>query len=224
MTPMRTRGSTRRGLAGAALCLFALALAGCASTGQPAPISTRELAEAQTFPYFRVYWAGPSFEGSRLSAADGIRNYLERIGDSVYYGDCVKSKGIFGGGTCQLPLQVTTVIYHWHSNEPLGAQRNIVVRGVPATVYDEGRSIELYTGRVAVDIFSNTYARAIAAAQRLLPINAPGTASEALPPPIYCPGLSGVVEGEVSRVMADLPHRACQEAEAEQAFKESLKS
>ncbi len=219
---MSARRSRR--VAAAALACLALLASGCASTRHPPPISARELAEAQTFPYFRVYWAGPSFEGSRLTAADGLRNYMERIGDSVYYGDCVKSKGIFGGGSCQLPLQVTTVIYHWHSNGPLGPQHNIVVRGVPATVYDEGRSIEVYTGRVAVDIFSDTEADALAATRRLLPINAAGSASEPLPPPIYCPGLAGVVEGEVSRVIAALPHRACQESEAEEEFAKSLRS
>lgn len=221
---MRTRRAMRRGLALAALGCLALVAAGCGSTRHPSPISAGELAEAQSFPYYRVYWVGASFEGSRLTAADGLHEYMERIGDSVYYGDCVKTKGIFGGGSCVLPLQVTTVIYHFHSNGPLGPQRNIVVRGVPATVYDEGRSIEIYTGRVAVDVFSDTYAHALAAAQRLLPINAPGSASEPLPAPIYCPGLAGVVEGEVSRAMAALPHRACQLSEDEEAFAKSLKS
>ena len=205
----------------AVTALIAAVLAGC-GTGHPAPISARELAEAQTFPYYRVYWVGPSFQGQPLAAADGLRGYIEKIGDSVYYGDCVKSKGIFGGGSCQLPLQVTTVIYRLHSNAPLGPQRNIVVRGVPATVYDQGRSIELYTGRVAVDIFSNSFARALAAANSLLPINAPGSSSGKLPPPVYCPGLSGAMSGEVSRVMASLPGRACQRSEAEAAFVKRL--
>ncbi|MCW3031981.1 MAG: hypothetical protein JWM60_326 [Solirubrobacterales bacterium] len=203
----------RRGLALGAVLVAALVASGC-GTGHPSPISTRELSEAQTFPYYRVYWAGPSFQGNHLTTADGLRGYIEKIGDSVYYGDCVKSKGIFGGGSCVLPLQVTTVLYHLHSNASLGPQRNIVVRGVPATVYDEGRSMELYTGRVAVDIFSNTFARALAAANRLLPINAAGSAAGALPAPVYCPGLAGPIPAEVASVMAALPHHACQEAAA----------
>ena len=48
------------------------------------------------------------------------------------------------------------MIYRLHSNAALGPQRNMLIRGVPATVYDEGRSIELYSGRVAIDIFSDT--------------------------------------------------------------------
>jgi hypothetical protein len=185
------------------------ALAGCGGTEHPGPISPRELAEAQTFPYYRVYWVGPAFDGDRITAADGLRGYIERIGDSVYYGDCVKSKGIFGGGSCVLPLQVTTVIYRLHSNIALGAQRNTVVRGVPAVVYDKGHSIELYTGRESIDIFSDSLAHALAAAQQLKPINAPGSARGSLPAPVFCPGLSGPVKGRVAGVMASLANNVC---------------
>jgi hypothetical protein len=215
----------RRAARGAlALCAVAAVLlaAGCGGTGHPRPIASDELAEAQTFPYYPVYWVGPTFLGHPLAAADGLRNYIEKIGDSVYYGDCVQSKGIFGGGSCLLPLQVTTVIYHLHSNSSLGAQHNIIVRGVPATVYDEGRSIEIYTGRQAIDIFSDDYSDAISAATRLLPLNAPGSPTANLPAPVFCPDLAGVVEGEVSRVMAALPGRACQRAAAQIAYTEAI--
>ncbi len=193
-----------------------------AARRHPKPILADELAEAQTFPYYRVYWVGPSFLGSALAAADGLKGYISSLGDSVYYGDCVRGKGLLGGGSCVLPLQVTTVIYRLHSNAALGRQRNIVVRGVPATVYDEGRSIELYSGRVAIDIFSNTYAHALAAAERLLPINAPGSAQGALPAPIYCPGLSGAQDAQLRRVMEALPGHACQRASAALAFAKSI--
>ncbi len=205
---------TRRSLHAIALiaALLAAALASGCGTGHPAPITATELAEAETFPYFRVYWVGRSFRGSALAAADGQKGYIDRVGDSVYYGDCVRRKGIFGGGSCVLPLQVTTVIYRLHSNTTLGKQRNIVVRGVPATVYDGGRSIELYTGRVAIDLFSDTFAHAYTAAQALLPLNAPGSAHGDLPAPIYCPELSGAQSPQVKLVMEHLPGRACQKA------------
>ena len=87
-----------------------------------------------------------------------------------------------GGGSCQLPLQVTTVIYRLHSNAPLGPQRNMLIRGVPATVYDEGRSIEIYSGRLTIDIFSDTYARARAAALQLRPLNAAGSVTGSAAP------------------------------------------
>jgi hypothetical protein len=215
------RTAARVGLTLAALCA-AVAASGCAATGHPRPIDRRELAEAETFPYYRVYWVGPSFGGQPLAAADGLNGYINTVGDSVYYGDCVQGKGIFGGGSCLLPLQVTTVIYRLHSNTALGPQRNMVVRGVPATVYDEGRSIEIYSGRVAIDVFSNTFSRARAAAMELLPLNAPGSVAGGLPPPVYCPGLSGPQDAQVRSVMESLPGRACQKASAAVAFANRL--
>jgi hypothetical protein len=225
MTAMPTIDSASRRLRIAlatGLALLAAALASGCGAGRPAPITATELAEAKTFPYFRVYWVGPSFLGHTLSAADGQKGYINSLGDSVYYGDCVKGKGIFGGGSCVLPLQVTSVIYRLHSNTTLGPQRNIVVRGVPATVYDGGHSIELYSGRVAIDLFSDSFAHAYRAALGLLPMNAPPSASGELPAPIYCPGLSGPQSPRVKAVMENLPAHACQKASAALAFANSL--
>jgi hypothetical protein len=213
MTSRRTWLRTALTLAG--LCA-ALTSGGCA-TGHPRPIAAGTLAEAETFPYFRVYWAGPSFAGQPLAATDGQQVYNGGVGDSVYYGDCVQRKGIFGGGSCLLPLQVTTVIYGLHSNATLGPQSNMVIRGVPAVVYDEGRSIELYSGRVAIDIFSDSFAHAHQAALELRPLNAPGSATGKLPAPVYCPGLSRAVDAELSIVMTSLPGHACQRAAAAEA-------
>ncbi len=196
---------------------------GCGTTSHPGPIGASELAEAQTFPYYRIYWAGPTFQGEPLVAADGRKSYNISVGDSVYYGDCARGHGVFGGGgSCQLPLQVTTVIYRLHSNAALGPQRNMLIRSVPATVYDEGRSIELYSGRVAIDIFSDAYPRARAAALQLRPLNAAGSATGPLPPPVYCPGLYGPQEPRLRKAMARLPGHACQTAAAEVAFAASL--
>src|ERR1700731_3040368 len=142
--------------------LAATALAcGCGTT-HPPQLEPDALAEAQTFPYYRLYWVGPSFIGRPLAPVDGLKGYSTAIGDSVYYGDCVNGKGLLGGGgSCLLPLQVTTVIYRLHSNSALGPQRNALIRGVPATIYDEERSIELYSGRLAIDVFSDTLAHAL---------------------------------------------------------------
>jgi hypothetical protein len=228
MTAMRAAtvtkrlGRSLRACAAVGALLAALALSGC-STGQPRPISASALAEAQTFPYFKVYWVGHTFLGHQLAAADGLRSYISSVGDSVYYGDCVQSKGIFGTGTCKLPLQVTTVIYHQHSNGPLGPQQNILVRGVPATVYEEGRSVEIYTGQVAIDVYSDTPAHAMVATAQLRPANASGAPLVPLPPPIYCPGLSGPEPPEVLHVMEHLPKRVCQVSAARKTYAKSLK-
>ncbi len=203
-----------------ALVALCLALAGCGTT-HPGAIGTSELAEAQTFPYYRVYWVGTSFAGHPLVAADGQRDYIASVGDSVFYGDCVPGKHIVGG-SCLLPLQVTTVIYALHSNASLGTQRNTVIRGVPAAIYDEGRSIELYTGRVAIDVLADTFTNALAAAMALRPINAPGAPSDALPEPVYCPGLSGSTDAQVRAVMASLPGQACQHTSQQLAYVNSI--
>jgi hypothetical protein len=224
MTAMRLANSLtapRAALALLAILAASVLVSGC-GTGQPAAITARDLAEAQTFPYIRVYWVGTAFKGHPLVAADGQKGYIDRLGDAVYYGDCARGKGIFGGGSCVLPLQVTTVLYRLHSNATLGRQRNIVVRGVPATVYDEGRSIEVYSGRVAIDVFSETFAHAYAAALQLRPVNAPGSATGDLPAPIYCPGLSGAQSAQLKAVMSHLPKQACQRADAALAFAASV--
>ncbi len=210
-----------RGLALALLATTTLA-SGCGTVHPPA-LGSAALAEARTFPYYRIYWVGPSFAGHPLAAVDGLKSYSAGIGDSVYYGDCVNGKGLLGGGgSCLLPLQVTTVIYGLHSNAPLGAQRNVLIRGVPATVYDEERSIELYSGRLAIDLFSDTLAHALQAANELLALNAPGSASGNLPPPAYCPGLSGPISPRLNQVMNALPGHPCQKAQAAIATNERL--
>jgi hypothetical protein len=206
----------------ALLALWVAAAAGGCATGHPRPIDAGTLAQAETFPYYRVYWVGRSFNHHPLAAVDGQNAYNSSVGDSVFYGDCVHGKGIFGGGSCLLPLQVTTVVYRLHSNATLGPQRNILVRGVPATVYDEGRSIEVYSGRVAIDVFSESFAHALQAAMELRPLNAPGSASENLPPPVYCPGLSGRIDAALTRVMERLPRGPCQKAATAIAFAKSL--
>lgn len=230
----RARARRRRGRATpkhawtvAALLTLATVAVGCGgTTAHPGPIAHRELAEAQAFPYFRIYWVGPRFEGRPLVAADGRKGYNTAIGDSVYYGDCTGGHGVFGGAgdSCTLPLQVTTVVYRLHSNQPLGSQRNMLIRGVPATVYDEGRSIELYSGQLAIDIFSNSPARAYAGALSLRPLNARGSADTPLPEPVYCPVLYGPQEAALQRTMAALPGHACQQAAAQLAFTESVRN
>src|ERR1700683_1162260 len=127
---------TARGVCALLAVGAALTVAGCATTGHPPPIARGELAEGKTFPYYVLYWVGPHFEGRPLAAADRLPGANDTVGDSGYYGDCVQSKGIFGGGSCLLPLQVTTVVYRSHSNSPLGPQRHPLLRGVPATESD----------------------------------------------------------------------------------------
>lgn len=194
-----------------AILLAAALLAGGCATNQPTPLTVRELAEAQTFPYYRVYWVGPHFGAYRLVAADGRESYTGSIGDSVYYGNCLPGKtSALGGGGCELPLRVTTLIYTRHANASLGAQRNTVLRGVPAVIYNGGDTVELYSGRVAIDVFSDDLSEALRAIRAIRPLNAPGSAVAPLPPPVYCPGLSGPQPAAVRASLLRLPGHACQ--------------
>jgi hypothetical protein len=218
----RLRGVLRAGAIAAAAITAALALGGC-YTEEPKPLAGASLAEAETFPYFKVYWAGPKFGKWPLAAADGTRSYQPAIGDSVYYGNCITGKGLLAGGNCAIPLQVTTLIYALHNNVDLGKQQNVLLRGVPAVVFDNGHSIELYTERVVVDVFSYSYRQALKAVEQLRPINAPGSATANLPPPVFCPGLEGEVPEELQVVLNNLPGRACQEDEAQEVYTRRIK-
>jgi hypothetical protein len=220
----RLSRTSRLGLALASACVLALVLGGCGGTRDPGPISAKELAEAQSFPYYRTYWVGRTFAGYPLVAADGRNGYNGTVGDSVYYGNCVQAKNLVGGGACTLPLQVTTVIYKLHGNRALGAQHNILIRGAPAVVYDQGHSIELYSDHVAIDIFADTFPHALAAAKRLRPLNAPGSDHTALPPPVFCPGLWGPQAAAVEHAMAHLPGHPCQQAAKSLEFAERLRT
>lgn len=193
-------------LTNALLCL----LAGGCGTSQPKRIGTDELAEARAFPYFTIYWVGESFAGSPLTAADGVQAYKQKAGDSIYYGDCVSGNGLLGSAGCLLPLKVTTSVWALHSNVDLGPQRNTILRGVPAAIFEHGRSIELYSGRLVIDLHSNNSAHAHAAAELLRPLNAPGGDHNPLPPPVYCPILDGSRPPALHSLMQRLPGGPCQ--------------
>lgn len=199
----------------------AVGLCGC-GTVSPPPIARGELAAARSFPYYTVYWVGRIFDHHPLTAADGVRGYRPSVGDSVYYGDCLRSKGALGGGGCVLPLQVTTVIYTMTPNFTLGPQRNVLIRGVPAVSYDEGKSLILYSGKLAIEIFSNDYADAHEAAKLLRPFNAAGSDAGRLPLPIYCPLLHGPETEAVQLTMRHLPGEACEQNAETLRKRESL--
>ncbi len=198
-------------LLGATALLAACLLAGGCASVQSAPLGARELAEAQTFPFYRVYWVGPRFGSYRLAGAEGLANYNSAVGQSVYYGSCLSGKSTaLGGSGCVLPLQITTLIYTRHANAPLGPQRNTLLRGVPAVIYNGGDSIELYSGRLAIDVFSDGLSEGLRAVRALRPLNALGSAFGPLPPPVYCPGLSPRRPAALRALLLELPGRPCQ--------------
>lgn len=200
-----------RAMLGVLLALLAITIAGC-GTSQPKPVTAAELAGAKTFPYFTLYWVGRSFDRQPLTGVDGIEGYKSDAGDSLYYGNCISGNGILGSNGCLLPLKVTTSVYALHLNVNLGAQRNAIIRGVPATIFSKGRSIELYTGRLMIDIYSSTAAKALQAANMLEPLNAAGSSSAPLPAPVYCPQLTGHRSAALFDLMQHLPGEPCENA------------
>jgi hypothetical protein len=168
----------------------ALLLSAC-HTGHPPPLSAAALSDARHFPFFRTYWVGYTFEGVAITAADGREAYDKAVGTSVYYGDCEPGHGALHTGGCTLPLQVQTQVYDVQTSRKLGPQTAIVIRGVPATVFDGGRSIRLYSGILAITVYADTPARAIRAVQQLRPLNAGGRPFVELPAPRYAPVLWG---------------------------------
>lgn len=215
--------AAQRPLLAILLTLPALAIAGCGSS-QPRPVSAAELASAQTFPYYTLYWVGRSFDRQPLTGVDGVEGYKAAAGDSVYYGDCVSGNGILGSNGCLLPLKVTTSVYALHRNVDLGSgQRNTILRGVPATSFDEGRSIELYTSRLMIDLYASSRTRALQAASLLRPVNTAGSSSGPLPPPVYCPELKGHRSAALFALMQRLPGEPCEYAKRAFGQEEALK-
>jgi hypothetical protein len=181
--------TTLRRLASSAVLMIATSLV-CGCTTHPAgPIDSQDLAAAQSFRLFTVYWVGRSFDGIPLTAADTQRDYDAAVGERVYYGNCDKPKSIVSTAGCQLPLEIATVDYRTidsRENIGLGTRTDTAIRGVPAVIFDAGKSIQIYTAELAIDIYADTAARALAAAAAVVPMNRPGDAHpDVLKPPMF---------------------------------------
>ena len=88
----------------------------------------------------------------------------------MYYGDCVRRSPLSSSG-CTLPLQITTTLHQFQLVPPLGDTTNTTLHGVPAVIYNGGRSIELYTDFQVVDIVASTPKLANDAVKALTPFN-----------------------------------------------------
>jgi hypothetical protein len=154
------------------LVTCAVALCACGDTIQAKPIPHNILEGLMTSP-FPVYWAGGSFQ--RLPMTDATHDPSGSY--SVQYGNCLQG----GQGVCVSPLRIVTTPDN--SFVPGGpAQSDTTpVRGVPVLVANAGRTIVIPTGEVVVVIYASSPALAAAAAQTVVPINAPGSPRAPLP-------------------------------------------
>lgn len=147
----------------APLLALALALGGCSDTVQDQPIASNALEQLVALEETPVYWLGLSFRGLQMS---------EVIPDpggayTLQYGNCT----IGGQSICVPPLEiVTSPDSSFVPGGHVGGRR-LRVRGVPAVSFREGRTIELATGSVVIDIYASSASLARAAAQTMVPVN-----------------------------------------------------
>lgn len=155
--------------------LAALALAGCGAQLAPAPTTDHDLALLR-HAAFPVYWLSRSFQGNQVTGAGrdpgGAAN--------VAYGVCASG----GQSTCVHPVLVVTAPDNSFVPGAVRHGRAVTVRGRRAIVGEGGRTIEIPTGPVVVDVLATTPRLARAAARALRPLQADSTrAGGALPPP-----------------------------------------
>jgi len=160
-------------LAGSALAaLCALALCSCGDTLQVQPIPHNALEEVVVAP-FPVYWLGAGFRGLAVSEA----SHDPSDAYTLEYGNCVHG----GQGYCVPPLRLVTSPDNGFlpgGSLPVQQRR---IRGANALLAQGGKTIVIATGDVVLDIYAQSAALALAAAQRAVPINAAAVPGEVLP-------------------------------------------
>lgn len=117
---------------------------------------------------FTVYAAGAIRDGMIMNngqrdctVAAGSAEHQDQV--TYMYGDCDSSEG----DGCQPPIEVQTAPLcerHWQLYEGPTAQQDpaapsdhadLVIRGVPAASWDNGTSLEMYTGDTTISIYGN---------------------------------------------------------------------
>ena len=170
---------SRRPLLAIVALATGLLLAGCGDTLQLEPLRDQDLTDAAGAP-FPAYWVGRVFHGMPVSFAG------KQPGGSVLvtYGNCL----VGGQNTCVRALSIVTS--HDNSFLPGAAHTNAraIIRGRVAVVAMGGRTLEIPTGSVVVDIAASTPDLAFVAARAMTALNARlgqlGGPGSLLPPPL----------------------------------------
>jgi hypothetical protein len=161
--------------AAVALGLCTLMLGACGNTLQDQPLSHTTLESLILAPY-PVYWLGSSFHGMAITEAsqDPSGAFM------VQYGDCIQG----GQNTCVPHLRV--VSSPDNSFIPIGSQPHRIahIRGLTAITAQAGKTIELPTAGVVLDIYANSPQLALAAAEMAVPVNDTGVPEGPLPTPL----------------------------------------
>ncbi|HEX3509624.1 MAG TPA: hypothetical protein VHT27_00855 [Solirubrobacteraceae bacterium] len=165
----------RRAAGPAALCALAvLWLSACGNAAPQQAVSHNSL-EGMLVNAFPVYWLGGSFH--RLSISEAFHDTSGAY--SLQYGGCLEG----GQGTCVAPLRVVTSADNSFQPGGEAASHGALIRGVPARVAEDGRTIVLATDGVVVDIYAEDRSLARAAAMMVVPINQSAAPGAPLPAP-----------------------------------------
>jgi hypothetical protein len=158
------------------LALCGLGLSACASTLQDQAVAPSFLEPLVMQDEYPVYWLGGAFHGLAIIsvARDPGGAY------TIKYGDCRQG----GENVCVTPLEIVTSPDNSFRPGGSTAQRRISVRGLPSTAALGGRTIEVSTGGVVVDVYADSSALARAAAETMVTINAARLPGAPLPRPL----------------------------------------
>lgn len=162
-----------RGPLSLALLCLAFVLSACGNTLQDQSISSSVLEQLVMVRQYPVYWLGSSFRKMRVTNV--LRDPSGAF--TIQYGDCVEG----GQSTCVPPLAVVTSPDN--SFHPVGETptTKLSLRDVQGLLTQNGKTIEIPTGEVVVDLYADNPALARAAAQRIVPINQQGLPGAPLP-------------------------------------------
>jgi hypothetical protein len=166
--------------------------AGCGNTLQDQPVPSNVLEQLVSVREYPIYWLGAKFH--RLAVTGVLRDPSEAF--TLQYGDCIEG----GQNTCVFPLVI--VSSPDNSFSPMGSAPSStrVIRTVHGLIARGGRTIEIPTAGVVVDIYAENAELAQAAAQTMVAINQ-GDAPEApLPAPLPDTGFGS------QPVAGQLPH------------------
>ena len=161
----------------AALALGSLTvLGGCGNTLQDQPVGSGLLEQLVIQREYPIYWLGAEFH--HMAVTGLLRDPSEAL--TVQYGDCAEG----GQSTCVTPL--TLVSSPDNSFRALGSASSspVAIRGVTGLLAEGGRTIEIPTADVVVDIYAKTPALAMAAARTMVAINQGGAPGSRLAAPL----------------------------------------
>jgi hypothetical protein len=166
----------RRLLPAALTAAAGLALTACGDQIQFRPVPADQLVKSITSVRFPVYWLGRNFEGMPITTMDRDPGGAF----DAAYGNCLEG----GQGTCVTPVLIVTSPDNSFVPGGGGPLRHITVRGRRVVLAQRGRTLQIPTGPVIVNIYASSPALARQVAEMISPMNQSGSPAAPLPPPL----------------------------------------